>query len=367
VYRLVRSVLFRFDAERSHRIALRTLRWLCAIPGVPLLLRLVYGVANPALKTHVMGIEFPNPVCLAAGLDKNADSVRALFALGFGGIELGTVTPEPQPGNPPKRLFRVTRHHALINRLGFPSVGIDAFLENLRRSGKPGPIGINVGKNRSTANENAVTDYVRSLRAVYAIADYVVINVSSPNTPQLRALQNRENLGALLLALKNEQVELGKTRSVFVPLAVKISPDLNDEQINDIADLILEHKLDAVIATNSTVERPGMEGELLAAEAGGLSGRPLKDRSTEVIRLLYRRLRGQVPIVGVGGIESADDAWEKMVAGADLIQVYTGFIYQGPALVRRICRGLLRRTRAAGCNTLEEAVAHARSGVRMMR
>jgi dihydroorotate dehydrogenase len=367
VYRLVRSVLFRLDAERSHRVALLVLRWLCAIPGVPGMLRLFYGVADPALKTRTMGIEFRNPVCLAAGLDKNAESVRGLFALGFGGIELGTVTPDAQPGNPPKRLFRVPRHHALINRLGFPSVGVNAFVENLRRAGKPGPIGINIGKNRSTPNENAIADYVRAFRAVYAIADYVVVNVSSPNTPQLRALQDRDKLSALLVALKNEQMELGKTRLVFVPLAIKISPDLSEGEINDIADLALEHKLDAVIATNTTVERPGMENELLAAEAGGLSGSPLKARSTEVIRMLYRRLQGQVPIVGVGGIETADDAWEKLVAGADLLQVYTGFIYQGPVLVRHICRGLLRRTRAAGCNTLEEAIASARSGVRMMR
>ncbi len=367
MYRIVRALLFRFDAERSHHMVLAALRWICMVPGVTWLLRTLYRVNDPVLETRVMGIRFANPVCLAAGLDKNAESVRALFALGFGGIELGTVTPDAQAGNPVPRLFRLTRQHALINRMGFPSVGMEAFLDNLRRTGKPGPIGINIGKNRNTPNDNAVADYVRAFRAVYAIADYVVVNVSSPNTPQLRALQDRATLGALLHALRNEQVEMGKTRHVFVPIAVKISPDLGDQEIGDIADLVLEHKLDAVIATNTTVDRPGLEQELLASEAGGLSGRPLKNRATEVIRLLYNRLQGQVPIIGVGGIENADDAWEKLVAGADLVQVYSGFIYQGPAIVRRICHGLSRRTRAAGCDTLAEAVAQARSGVRMMR
>lgn len=367
MYRLIRPLLFRLDAERSHRLVLFVLRWVYRVPGIPWLLKRLYRINSPALETQVMGIRFSNPVCLAAGLDKNAECVGPLLALGFGGIELGTVTPDPQPGNPPKRLFRLPRHHALINRLGFPSVGLEAFMENLQRAGKPGPLGVNIGKNRNTPNDHAADDYLRAFRAVYAVADYIVVNVSSPNTPQLRALQDREKLSALLTSLKNEQVELGKTRRVFVPIAVKISPDLTDDEINDIADLVLEIKLDAVVATNTTVDRPGLDGELLAAETGGLSGAPLKARSTEVIRLLYHRLQGRVPIIGVGGIENANDAWEKLVAGADLLQLYSGFIYGGPGLAKRICRGLLRRTRAAGCDTLSEAVAQARSGVRMMR
>ena len=315
----------------------------------------------------VMGLEFPNPVGLAAGLDKNAECVPALTSLGFGSLELGTVTPAPQPGNSPKRIYRLPRHHALINRMGFPSLGVAAFLENLRTDSRSGIIGINIGKNKNTPNEKAVDDYLAAFRAVYSIADYVTINISSPNTPQLRALQTGDALNTMLTALKHEQVMLGKTRQVYVPIAVKIAPDLKSEELADIARILRENKIDAVIATNTTIDRNGVEHELLAKEAGGLSGRPLKQKSTAVIRTLYNHLKGEIPIIGVGGIENADDAWEKMVAGADLIQVYTGFVYQGPALVKRICRGLEKRIQVAGCQTLDEAVSRARTGVHLMR
>lgn len=347
------------------------------LPGILPLLRFIYQKSSPELRVELMGLHFPNPVGLAAGLDKNAECVPALMSLGFGWIELGTVTPKPQPGNPQKRLFRVDHLRALINRMGFPSAGVDTFLENLRsKNSKTGLVlgkkravivGINIGKNKNTPNETAYQDYVEAFSAVYASADYIAINVSSPNTPQLRELQNEESLDKLLRKLKEEQLMLAKTRDVYVPLVVKISPDLNEEELNSIVRLARQYKIDAIIAGNTTIDRPGMDDELLATEMGGVSGPPLKEKSTAVIRILYNQLRGDIPIIGVGGIENADDAWEKLVAGADLIQVYTGFIYQGPALAKRICRGLKKRIANSGCNDLVDAVAKARSGVRLMR
>jgi dihydroorotate dehydrogenase len=367
VYPLFRPLLFLLDPEQGHRLTLNLLRFAQRIPGVVPLLRAVYGVRSSMLTTEVMGLTFPNPVGLAAGLDKNAECVPALLGLGFGSIELGTVTPVAQPGNSPKRLFRLPRQHALINRMGFPSVGVDEFLSNLRTDDKPGVIGINIGKNKNTSNENAAEDYLAAFRSVYSIADYVTVNISSPNTPQLRALQSGDALGELLTALKHEQIMLGKTRRVYVPIALKIAPDLDISELENIAALALQHKIDAVIATNTTIGRDGVEQELLSQETGGLSGRPLKEKSTDVVRTLYNQLKGQIPIIGVGGIENADDAWEKMVAGADLVQVYTGFIYQGPAIAKRICRGLEKRIQAAGCKSLGEALEKARSGVHLMR
>lgn len=367
MYPLLRQLLFLLDPEQGHRLILNVLRLVQRIPGLLPLLRAVYGVRSETLASEVMGLTFPNPVGLAAGLDKNAECVPAFLGLGFGSVELGTVTPVAQPGNSPKRLFRLPRQHALINRMGFPSVGVDRFLSNLRTVDKPGIIGINIGKNKNTPNESAADDYLAAFRAVYSIADYVTINVSSPNTPQLRALQTGEALGELLATLKHEQIMLGKTRRVYVPIALKIAPDLDSSELETIAELALEHKIDAVIATNTTIDRSGVEHELLAQETGGLSGLPLKEKTTEVIRTLYNVLKGRIPIIGVGGIENADDAWEKMVAGADLVQVYTGFIYQGPALVKRICRGLEKRIQVAGCKNLGEALEMARSGVHLMR
>lgn len=367
MYKLLRSLLFRLNAERSHQLALVGLKLVHLVPGVGLIMRALFRHDDPVLATKVMGLDFPNPVGLAAGLDKNVNCVRPLLDLGFGHIEVGTVTPRPQPGNAKTRLFRLPAHGALINRMGFPSIGVDAFVRRLQRANKHGIVGVNIGKNKATPNDQAVEDYLTCFRAVYANADYVAINISSPNTPQLRALQNRDKLGTLLAALKNEQLMLGKTRRIYVPLAVKVSPDLDDEGIADIAALALEHKIDAIIATNSTVERTGIENELLATEAGGLSGLPLKPRALLVVRTLYNHLQGEIPIIGVGGIASADDAWEMMVAGADLVQVYTGLIYEGPALARRICRGLARRVHGTGATSLAEALAAARSGVHLMR
>lgn len=367
MYKIFRAILFSLDAELSHRLVLGLLRSVYLVPGIGSLFRLVTRSSSKGLEVDVMGIHFPNPVGIAAGLDKNARYYRPLLDLGFGSIELGTVTPKPQTGNSPKRMFRLPRKRAIINRMGFPSIGADNFARNLRRHGKPGVIGVNIGKNKTTPNDRAVDDYITAFQAVYGLADYVAINISSPNTPHLRAFHQHDKLMELLVPLKNEQEMLGKTRRVYMPIALKVSPDLSDEDIENISKIAIEQRLDAIIATNTTISRDGIEDELLSTEPGGLSGQPLKDKSTEVIRKFYNHLQGKVPIIGVGGIENADDAWEKMMAGADLLQVYTGFIYEGPMLARNICAGLAKRVQASGFETLAEALKQARTGVHMMR
>jgi len=359
-YRLLRPLLFRLPAETSHRLIFTLLGFFYRMPGAGAVIRTLFVHRLPALPVSVMGLRFSNPVGLAAGLDKNAERIRPLSDFGFGFLEVGTVTPRPQPGNPGPRMFRLTRHAAIINRMGFNNVGVYRLITNLVPQGKPCPIGINIGKNRDTPVERAVEDYLSALQAVYGHADYVAVNISSPNTAGLRDLQNEESLDALLRALKAEQASLAEKHGRYVPIALKIAPDLDDTQIAAIARRVLEHQFDAVIATNTTVTRPGLAEEPLAAQTGGLSGRPLKPLSTEIIRKLYAQLQGNVPIIGVGGIENADDAWEKLVAGADLIQVYTGLIYEGPCIVQAIVRGLAERLHASGGNNLTEAVAHAR-------
>lgn len=367
MYKFLRPLLFLLDAETSHRYIFSFLGLLYHIPGLPALFRLLYARRTPSLPVTVMGLTFPNPVGLAAGLDKNASYVRMLNDLGFGWLELGTVTPRPQEGNPQPRIFRLMGQHAIINRMGFNNVGLSQFIDNLVHSGKQGIIGINIGKNRSTANESAIDDYLRGLRTTYTYANYVTINISSPNTPGLRDLQAEEQLDDLLAALRQEQITLGRTRQVIVPIALKIAPDLDEGALKVIAELAQKHKIDGLIATNTTLARDGVEDHPLATEDGGLSGRPLKERSTNVIKTLYAELQGKIPIIGVGGIEDDSDAWEKLVAGADLVQIYTGFIYQGPAIVKKIVRGLYSRVQALGCETLKEAVEKARSGVRLIR
>jgi len=355
------------DAEFSHRLVLGALRFVYLVPGVGALLRALTKSSAASLETEVMGIRFPNPVGIAAGLDKNARYYRPLLDLGFGFVELGTVTAKPQRGNSPKRMFRLPAKRAIINRMGFPSIGAEHFARNLRHHGKPGVIGVNIGKNKTTPNEKAVEDYLLAFRAVYGLADYVAINISSPNTPHLRAFHQQDKLNELIEPLKNEQIMLGKTRRVYMPIALKVSPDLGDDDIANIAKIAIDKKLDAIIATNTTISRDGIEDELLSTEPGGLSGQPLKDKSTAVIRKFYNHLHGKVPIIGVGGIENADDAWEKLVAGADLVQVYTGFIYEGPMLARDICAGLEKRVQASGFDNLAAALEQARTGVHMMR
>ncbi len=287
-----------------------------------------------------MGIDFPNRVGLAAGLDKNAAHVDGLAALGFGFIEVGTVTPRPQPGNPRPRMFRLPRHEGLINRLGFNNDGLATLQANLARTRWQGVLGVNIGKNADTPLANAVDDYLIGLEAAYPLASYITVNISSPNTSGLRSLQHGDELETLLTALKAEQALLADRHGRYVPLALKIAPDLDNAQLEDIAHRLVRHRFDAVIATNTTLSRTEVAGDPNADQTGGLSGRPLFERSTERLAALARWLDGALPIIGVGGICSADDARAKLQAGASLVQLYTGLIYRGPALVRQIAAAL---------------------------
>lgn len=335
MYGLLRPLLFRLDAERAHHLTLDALQVVQRLG-----LGALFPVPPACRARRVMGLEFPNPVGLAAGLDKNGAYIDALAALGFGFIEVGTVTPRPQPGNPQPRLFRIPEAQAIVNRFGFNNDGVDALVENVRRAKYRGILGINIGKNFDTPNERAVDDYLICLRKVYAHASYVTVNISSPNTKNLRQLQEKEALQALLAALKTEQATLADSHGRYVPVALKIAPDLMPEQVVEIADLLLQNRIDAVIATNTTLARDGVAGLQHADEAGGLSGAPVREKSTAVIRQLSLALGGEIPIIGVGGILQGSDAAEKIKAGAGLVQLYSGLIYRGPALVNEVCRAL---------------------------
>ena len=327
LFSLARSALFQLDPEVAHHLALKSLSALG--PGAALL---GAGADRDEART-VMGIEFPNPVGLAAGLDKNGEYIDALAALGFGFLEIGTVTPRPQPGNAKPRMFRLTAHEAIINRLGFNNVGVEKLLRNVEKASFTGVLGINIGKNADTPIERAADDYLACLDAVHARATYVTVNISSPNTKNLRDLQSREALDELLAAIVSRRDALGKRQGARKPLAVKVAPDLDDEQIETIAQLAVRHRVDALIATNTTIDRDGVAGHAHAKEAGGLSGRPVFAKSTAVLAKLARALDGRVALIGVGGILSGEDAQAKIAAGASLVQVYTGFIYRGPALI----------------------------------
>jgi dihydroorotate dehydrogenase len=287
-----------------------------------------------------MGLHFPNPIGLAAGLDKNGECIDGMAALGFGFLEIGTVTPRPQPGNPRPRLFRLPQAEAIINRMGFNNHGVDYLLERVREARYQGVLGINIGKNKDTPVERALDDYLECLRKVYLHAGYVAVNISSPNTPGLRSLQSGDHLETLLLGLRAERELLAQEHGRRVPLAVKIAPDLDPEEIEAIADALLRHDIDAVIATNTTSSREGVVGLPHAEESGGLSGRPLFTASTEVVRRLARTLQGHLPIIACGGVFDAEDARRKLETGAALVQIYTGFIYRGPGLPARLAREL---------------------------
>lgn len=329
LYDLARTLMFRLDAETSHELALSSMN-LAASLGLPRLM----GASVQNLPIRVMGIRFPNPVGLAAGLDKNGTAVDGLAAMGFGFVEVGTVTPRPQPGNPKPRLFRIPEHKAIVNRMGFNNDGVDQLLKNLSRSRYDGVLGINIGKNKDTPNEKAHEDYLVCLRKVYPHASYITVNVSSPNTPGLRTLQFGDSLNSLLDALKTEQARQARLHGRYVPIAVKIAPDMVEEELGLVAGALKTYEMDGVIATNTTLSREGVEDSPIASEAGGLSGSPVRNRSTAVIRNLAEHLDGALPIIGVGGITEGFDAAEKIEAGASLVQVYTGFIYRGPQLVR---------------------------------
>ncbi len=328
LYPLARAALFKLDPEVAHDVALHSLKKLEAahLAGI-----LASKVVAPR---EVFGLQFDNAVGLAAGLDKNGEYIDAMAALGFGFIEVGTVTPRSQPGNPKPRMFRLTEHEALINRLGFNNGGLDAFLDNVQRAKYKGVLGLNIGKNFDTSIENAVDDYVTCLRGVYPHASYVTVNISSPNTKGLRDLQAAAQLEKLLSTLQIEKSKLAKKHKKQVPLLLKIAPDLDGAAIKDIAGLLLQYGFDGVIATNTTISRDAVRGHKYAAEAGGLSGQPVFSPSTEILRQMNKALKGNLPIIGVGGVMSAENAQQKINAGASLVQIYTGFIYHGPQLIR---------------------------------
>ena len=334
LYPVVRKLLFLLKPETAHTVSLR----LMDVANKLGLLKLFLGKPIKAPVT-VMGIEFLNPVGLAAGLDKNGEHIDALATCGFGFVEIGTVTPRAQPGNPQPRLFRLEVDEAIINRMGFNNHGVESLINNVKRSQRRCVLGINIGKNRDTSLENAVDDYLSALTQVYAYADYVTINISSPNTPGLRDLQHGEELEKLLSSLKQEQSRLEGVHGKYVPLTVKIAPDLDDTEIAELAQTFIKLKIDGVIATNTTNTREGLHDQNQAGEQGGLSGRPLRQMSDHVLEKLVAELDGKIPVIAAGGVFSADDARRKMQLGASLVQVYTGFIYQGPPLVRD-CAGV---------------------------
>lgn len=341
MYKFIRFFLFLFDPERVHYFTAGLIHFTLSIPGMKWLWTKLYRVDSPELKRTVFGLDFPNPVGLAAGFDKNAKMYNDLAYCGFGFIEVGTVTPKGQPGNPKPRLFRLKEDNAIINRMGFNNDGVEEAIKNLKNKKVNIIIGGNIGKNKVTPNEEATEDYKISFEALFPYVDYFVVNVSSPNTPNLRELQEKEPLKQLLKTLQ----ELNDQKEQRKPILLKIAPDLTTDQLDDIVDIVQEVNLDGLIATNTTISREGLKTSDETVEsigAGGLSGKPVRERSTEVIRYIHGKSNGSFPIIGVGGIHSEEDALEKLNAGASLIQLYTGFIYEGPALVRRINKAILK-------------------------
>ena len=335
-YSLIRRLFFSIEAEKAHLLGLKMIKLVYTMGLSSFILgKPVYA------PVEVMGLTFPNRVGLAAGLDKNADFINGLSSVGFGVIEVGTITPRPQPGNPRPRLFRIPEAQAIINRMGFNNKGVEHLIEQVKQADRSNIIlGINIGKNFDTPVESAVDDYKHCLQAVYLYADYITINISSPNTPGLRTLQFGDELKHLLETLKSEQTVLAEQTDRYVPLAVKIAPDMEDNDIKLIADLLLEKGIDAVIATNSTISRDAVKGLPNAEEQGGLSGVPVYQQSTNVVKVLAEQLQGKLPIIAAGGIFSAQDAQEKIAAGAQLVQIYTGFIYRGHELIKECAEAL---------------------------
>ena len=334
-YKIARDLMFCADAEKSHHFALGSLKTLQHTP-----LSVFWRQQLPAKPVTVAGIRFDNPVGLAAGLDKNADCIDAFAQMGFGFIEVGTVTPRPQVGNDKPRLFRLPEANAIINRMGFNNKGVDYLVENVKKASYRGVLGINIGKNKDTPNEQGKDDYIHCMRKVYAHASYITVNISSPNTPGLRDLQFGDALYDLLQSVKNEQLDLQAQHDKYVPVFVKIAPDMDLVAVNQVAETLLNSKMDGVIATNTTLDRSLVQGLRYANEAGGLSGQPVRQKSTEVLRQLRAAVGTKLPIIGVGGIDDAQSAQEKLAAGANLLQVYTGFIYRGPELIKQIVTSL---------------------------
>ncbi len=335
-HELAKKILFKFQPETAHHLTLTTLQTFANLH----LSSLFFGKEPTGKSIKIMGLDFKNPVGLAAGLDKNADCIDGLGALGFGFVEVGTITPRPQAGNPQPRLFRLPEVNAIINRMGFNNQGVDYLLANVAKSHFKGILGINIGKNFDTPLENALDDYLICLKKVYVCADYITINLSSPNTPNLRKLQHGEELNRLLEHLKNAQSQLKTEHNKYVPLVLKIAPDLTDPEIEEIGATLLKHQMDGVIATNTTSSRVGVEHLPLSKETGGLSGAPVFEMSTQVVSKLSNILEGKIPIIAAGGISNVEQAQAKLKAGASLIQIYTSFIYQGVPLVHDLIRNL---------------------------
>nr|WP_221627028.1 quinone-dependent dihydroorotate dehydrogenase [Pontibacter sp. Tf4] len=339
---MLRPLLFKLDPEKVHYLTTDALRTIYKLPFAQTISNSMFGVHSPKLERNLFGLTFPNPVGLAAGFDKDAKLIDELANLGFGFIEIGTLTPKGQEGNPKPRLFRLPEDQAIINRMGFNNEGVDAAVARLKTRQSNIIVGGNIGKNKITPNEEALNDYLYCFKALYEVVDYFVVNVSSPNTPDLRALQEKEPLQQLLLALQEQNSKMPKPK----PLLLKIAPDLNEPQLNDIIEIAKEAKLSGIIATNTTISRDGLHTSSQKVQdigAGGLSGKPLTKRSTEIIRYLRQHLPQTIKLIGVGGIMTAEDALEKLDAGADLVQLYTGFIYEGPALISQINKKLLAR------------------------
>ena len=342
MYRIIRFFFFFFSPERAHYLAADLLHFSLKIPGLKKLLHHLFVVNNVNLETKVFDVTFKNPVGLAAGFDKNASFYNDFSHLGFGFIEIGTVTPIAQDGNPKPRLYRLKSDDAIINRMGFNNGGVEEVLKNLKKRNTDIVIGGNIGKNKVTSNEDAVLDYIICFNSLYPYVDYFVVNVSSPNTPNLRELQEKEPLTKLLLSLQQENASKEKPK----PILLKIAPDLTNQQLDDVIEVVETCKLSGIVATNTTINRSGLittNDELQKIGAGGLSGKPLKSRSTEVINYIHTKSEGRFPIIGVGGIHSAEDALEKLDAGASLVQLYTGFIYEGPSLVKKINQAISKR------------------------
>ncbi len=347
MYKILRFFLFKLDAEKAHHFTLWLMNVAMKIPFVKSFLRLLYVTEDKRLERNLFGLRFKNPVGLAAGLDKNAECIDAFAVVGFGFIEIGTVTPLAQPGNDKPRLFRLIQDEAIINRMGFNNDGMAVVKENIQKSKIKNQksqilIGGNIGKNKITPNEKAVDDYTKCFNELYDVVDYFVVNVSSPNTPNLRELQEKEPLKQLLFSLQ----ELNHQKPKQKPILLKIAPDLTKEQLDDIVEIVTETKLAGVVATNTTISRDSLTTDKNKVEqigAGGLSGKPLTKRATEIIRYIHQKSNGTIPIIAVGGIMSADDAIEKLNAGASLVQLYTGFIYEGPGLIKEINQRLLSK------------------------
>jgi len=357
MYSLFKPIAFALDPERAHDLTLTNLEFAAKRAFLSAQLEKCYATKISSLPVKCMGLDFRHPVGLAAGLDKDARAFAAFSALGFSAVEMGTVTPLPQPGNEKPRMFRLLEDEAIINRMGFNSGGVERFLINLKANQPCKALaGINIGKNAITSIDDAHADYVSALQRVYSSADYITINISSPNTKSLRDLQNADYLDSLLTQIKKAHAKCVAVHKKHVPIALKVAPDLKEDEIEAISELLISHQFDALIATNTTVERPDSLSSEFANQAGGLSGKPVKEMSTNCIAEFYRHLKGKVQIIGAGGIKNADDAWDKMLAGADYLQIYTQFIYQGPVIIKDIVEGLQKTVKSQGFEDIESAL-----------